>query len=184
MENQRRSIAERIKGLRDASDLTCEAVAQKTDVPLETYVNYEAGMEDVPLSYLSTLAAFYNVDVTAILTGGNAHAKVFHVTRKGGTGPVVARRNVYHYEALGSLFAGKMREPFIVRVEPSLAELHLNTHSGQEFDYVISGTLHVTVGGNSVALMSGDSIYFDATTPHGMRAGGNEAATFLAVITA
>ena len=183
MENQRRAIAERIKGLRDASDLTCEAVAQKTGLALEAYVSYEAGATDVPMSYLSTLAAFYKVDVTAILTGGNAHAKVFHVTRKG-PGPVVARRNVYHYEALGALFAGKAMEPFIVTVEPSLAELHLNTHPGQEFNYVISGALKLTVGGNTVVLMPGDSIYFDANTPHGMRADGNEPATFLAVITA
>lgn len=183
MANQRQSIAERIKGLRDASDLTSDAVAAETGVSREDYARYEAGEADVPMSYLSVLASFYNVDVTAILTGGDAHAKVFHVTRKG-TGPVVARRHQYHYEALGALFAGKAMEPFIVTVEPSLQELHLNSHPGQEFNYVLSGTLTLAVGENTLVLTPGDSIYFDALTPHGMRAEGTEPATFLAVITA
>lgn len=183
MENQRQSIAERTKGLRDAADLTRAVVAAETGVTVETYTQYETGATDVPMSYLSALASFYNVDITAILTGGNAHAKVFHVTRKG-TGPVVARRHVYHYEALGALFASKEMEPFVVTVEPSLKDLHLNTHPGQEFNYVLSGTLKVTVGASAVVLMAGDSIYFAATTPHGMQAEGDGPATFLAVITA
>lgn len=183
MKNQRSSIAERIKGLRDASDLTLDAVAEKTGVTSDVLARYESGASDVPMSYLATLAGVFKVDVTALLTGGDAHAHVFHVTRKG-TGPVVARRNMYHYEALGALFSGKVMEPFIVTVEPSLRELHLNSHAGQEFNYVISGALKLTVGGNTVVLSPGDSIYFDATTPHGMQTDGNAPATFLAVITA
>lgn len=183
MANQRQSIAERIRGLRDASDLTRAAVAAETGVAVEEYARYEAGEADVPMSYLSVLAAFYRVDVTALLTGGDAHAKVFHVTRRG-TGPVVARRHVYHYEALGALFAGKVMDPFIVTVEPSLKEVHLNSHPGQEFNYVLSGTLRLTVGENTLTLAQGDSVYFDAATPHGMRAEGTEPASFLAVITA
>ena len=183
MANQRQSIAERIRGLRDASDLTREAVAAETGLALEDYTRYETGQADVPMSYLSVLAVFYKVEITAILTGGDAHAKVFHVTRKG-TGPVVERRHVYHYEALGARFAGKAMEPFIVTVEPSLKDVHLNSHPGQEFNYVLSGSLMLTVGENTLVLTPGDSIYFDASAPHGMRADGNEPATFLAVITA
>ena len=183
MTNQRSAIAERIRGLRDASDVSPEGVASETGVTTEEYRRYEAGEADVPMSYLSVLAAFYKVDVTAILTGGDAHAKTFHVTRKG-TGPVVERRHMYHYEALGALFAGKVMEPFVITVEPTLTETHLNAHPGQEFNYVLAGSLQLTVGENTMTLEAGDSIYFNAATPHGMRAAGNAPATFLAMITA
>jgi mannose-6-phosphate isomerase-like protein (cupin superfamily) len=146
-------------------------------------MRYETGAEDVPMSYLSRLAAFYQVEVTALLTGGDAHARVFHVTRKGG-GPVVERRHAYHYEALGARFAGKTMEPFIVTVGPALDTPHLNTHPGQEFNYVLSGRLRLSVGGHETVLAPGDSIYFDASVPHGMRAEEGAEATFLAVITA
>ncbi len=183
MQNQRRAIAVRVRGLRDASGLTAAAVAAQTGVTVETYSRYETGGEDLPLSYVSALAAFYRVEVTALLTGGDAHAKVFHLTRAG-TGPVVERRHAYHYEALGALFAGKVMEPYVVTVEPSLKELHLNSHPGQEFNYALSGLLRLTVGDSTRVLAPGDSAYFDSATPHGMQAEGSAPATFLAVITA
>lgn len=183
MKNQRSIIAERVRGLRDASEVTQSEVAAKTSVPLEVYQKYENGETDVPMSYITVLASFYHVDPTAILTGGDAHAKCFHVTRKG-TGPVIERRNVYHYEALGALFKGRMMEPYIVTVEPSLKELHLNSHPGQEFNYILSGKLLLVIDGSEMVLEPGDSVYFDATLPHGMRTEGNAPATFMAIITA
>ena len=39
-------------------------------------------------------------------------------------------------------------------------------HEGIEFGYVTSGTLHVTVGFDEMVLQPGDSIMFDAATPH------------------
>ena len=63
-------------------------------------------------------------------------------------------------------------------------ELHLNTHPGQEFNYVISGKLRLSIDGHTVELEPGDSIYFNALKPHGMQAVGDEPARFLAIITA
>ena len=183
MSEDRALVAQRIKGLREAAEMTAESVAAATGLTAESYLRYESGAADAPVSFLSQLAALYKVEVTALLTGGDAHARTFHVTRRG-TGPTIERRCMYHYEALGANFAGKRVEPFIVTVEPTLAQTHLNTHPGQEFNYVISGTLLVTVGNNTLTLEAGDSIYYDATVPHGMRAGGDAPATFLAIITA
>ncbi|MBR4172059.1 MAG: helix-turn-helix transcriptional regulator [Kiritimatiellae bacterium] len=182
MENQRMAIAERIKGLRDASDFTVESIARDTGIPVETYRQYEEGIADVPMSTISILANLYKVDPTTILTGGDPHATVFRVTRKG-AGAIVERRNVYHYEALSVLFAGKRMEPFIVTVDPSVKELHTNVHPGQEFNYILSGSIRLTVDGQSVVLNEGDSIYFDSTKPHGMQNEGNVPAKFLAIIT-
>jgi mannose-6-phosphate isomerase-like protein (cupin superfamily) len=39
-------------------------------------------------------------------------------------------------------------------------------HEGIEFGCVTSGTLHVTVGFDEIVLETGDSIMFDAATPH------------------
>ena len=39
-------------------------------------------------------------------------------------------------------------------------------HQGIEFGYVTAGTIHVTVGFDETVLVQGDSIMFDAATPH------------------
>jgi len=41
-------------------------------------------------------------------------------------------------------------------------------HGGQEFDYVLSGSLRFRIGEHETILEAGDSIYYDATVPHGM----------------
>lgn len=182
MKNQWQEIGLRIRAVREALDLTCATVSENTGATEELYTRYESGEVDVPMSYLTRLAAFFNVEVGTLLTGHDAHARLFDITRKG-TGPAVARRHVYAYEALASRFIGKRMESFVVTVEPSLKAGQVNTHAGQEFNYVLSGRLRLTVGGHVSLLEPGDSIYFDAIAPHGMQAEGDVPAVFLAVIT-
>ena len=47
-------------------------------------------------------------------------------------------------------------------------------HSGQEFGYVLSGRLQVTIGFNTYELGPGDSIGFECTTPHRFANVGDE----------
>jgi transcriptional regulator with XRE-family HTH domain len=56
----------------------------------------------------------------------------------------------------------------------SCAEDHLVRHAGQEYGFVISGRLSVTVGFDTYELAPGDSISFDSTAPHRLAAVGDE----------
>ena len=104
-------------------------------------------------------------------------------TRKG-KGLNVDRRKQYKYESLASNFIQKKSEPFIVTVEPDAtnAPLESNIHPGQEFNYVLEGTLMIVVDGHEITLSEGDSIYFDSGYKHAMKALNNQQARFLAVI--
>ena len=57
-----------------------------------------------------------------------------------------------------------------------------NSHDGQEFNIVIEGSLELTIGKKVLVLNEGDSIYFDASQPHCMRALDGKPVRFLAVI--
>jgi len=56
----------------------------------------------------------------------------------------------------------------------SCAEGMLMRHAGQEYGYVISGHLRVTVGFDDHELLPGDSISFASTEPHRLAAVGDE----------
>ena len=60
---------------------------------------------------------------------------------------------------------------FIVTVEPKphAHTIYKNTHEGQEFNMVLEGTMQLYIGGKTLTLNEGDSIYFDSSVPHGMR---------------
>lgn len=181
--NQRQNIGRRLRALREAVEKEAQTVADATGVSLSLYDDYETGVQDVPLSYLSAVAACLQVDVNALLTGEDSHAQLFQVTRAG-HGPVVKRRLHYHYEAMAAGFAGKTMVPYRVTVEPNERPMQVNTHAGQELNVVLAGSLLVQVNGHNSRLQTGDSIYFDASVPHGMQALDGQPATFLAIITA
>ena len=180
----REEIAQRIAGARDAADMTPEEVAAKLGIDVETYKAYEAGTVDVPLGDIPQLAAMFDTDPFAIFTGINSHTKLYTITRNG-KGPVVERNAAYHYESLNSAFTGAKVMPYIVTVLPKASEggMHMNSHPGEEFDRVIEGRIEMLIDGHSVVLDVGDTVYFDATKMHGIRALDGKPAKFLAVIT-
>ena len=57
-----------------------------------------------------------------------------------------------------------------------------NSHDGQEFNYIVEGRMEITIGDKVMELGEGDSIYFDATQPHCMRALGGRPVKFLVVV--
>jgi transcriptional regulator with XRE-family HTH domain len=56
----------------------------------------------------------------------------------------------------------------------SSPEHEFQRHAGQEWGYVLSGRLGVTIGFDEVVLGPGDAIAFDSTTPHRLANVGDE----------
>jgi transcriptional regulator with XRE-family HTH domain len=181
MNNQIKQIAERLHGLRDALELTTETVAEKCGVSKVEYEKYESGNHDIPMSFICDLAQTFGVETSALISGNDPHSLAYFVTRKG-TGSSVERTKEYKYHSLAHGFRYAKAEPFEVTVEPSDKPLHLNSHSGQEFNYILEGTMELQIAGNEIVLNHGDSIYFDSSKPHGMKAMNGNKVTFLAVI--
>jgi len=181
MNDQIKQIAERLRGLRDALDLSTEEAASKIDIDKAEYEKYESGNSDIPMNFLFQVAQTFGIEISALISGNEAHANAFFVTRKG-TGAKVERTKAYKYQALASGFRGAKAEPFEVTVEPNDNPIHLNTHPGQEFNFVLEGTLLLHVAGNEITLNEGDCIYFDSTKPHGMKALNGKKVRFLAII--
>ena len=183
MNDQIRLIAERIRGLREIARLSIETCAADLKIPAETYKEYESGNVDIPVSFLYQIAHKFQVELSSILTGEEPRLHVYSVTR-GGRGVKVDRRRDYDYQSLAFNFVDKKMEPFLITVEPTPESepIPLNAHPGQEFNYLLEGTLKVMVGGHEVLLAAGDSIYYDSRHPHGMKAVGKTKAKFVAVI--
>jgi quercetin dioxygenase-like cupin family protein len=91
---------------------------------------------------------------------------------------------MYNYRNLAYNFHGKKAEPFLVEAaaDTEAKPLALNTHPGQEFDYVLEGQLLISVGGRENTLGPGDCIYYDSNEPHGMKAVGGQKAKFIAIV--
>ena len=157
-----KQVAMRILDLREISDYTVDKMAEVLNVPVEEYRKYESGEVDMPISFLVKIGEVFHVDMTELLT--SCHDQ-------------------YVYRNLAYNFVGRKIEPMYVVVDPEDNKtLTPNSHDGQEFDYILSGTMHIVIGKNDVVLHPGDSVYYDSRTPHAMEAVGGEAVHFLAIV--
>ncbi|NLN63811.1 MAG: helix-turn-helix domain-containing protein [Clostridiaceae bacterium] len=182
MSEQIRMIAARIRELREIAGYTTEQVASMVNIPSEVYAGYESGNQDIPIGFLNEFANRFHVDLTELLTGKSPKLTHFSLVRKG-KGISVQRRTPYQYQSLAYNFVNKKAEPFLVTVLPNKeASVSMNSHPGQEFNYVLKGTLMIVIDGKEFVLNAGDSLYFDASLPHGMKAMESEPAEFLAII--
>ncbi len=183
MNEKIKEIAARVQELRELSEVSAAQMAKLLQVSLETYQGYERGEIDIPASILLNIAQHLNVDMSLLLTGEAPRMRIFTVTRKG-KGVHVERRSQYRYQNLAHNFVQKKAEPFLVTVDPKPAGTELTTHAhpGQEFDYVLEGTLKVLIHNHEIVLEAGDSLFFDSTYGHAMAALNEQPARFLAII--
>lgn len=181
MSNDFSEISARLRELREVSDYTVEQLAEELSIDPEVYRGYEETGEDIPISVIYAVANKFHVDFTEIVTGIPAKLDSYHIVRRG-KGRVVNRNPEYYFEDLAYRYYGKVMQPLLVTLEPTDEPAGLITHSGQEFNMVLEGTVILNYDGEEFTLNPGDSIYFNPTRPHGQKCGGTEKARFLTMI--
>ena len=185
VENDLMEVALRIRELREISGYTQEEMAEKTEVRLDQYYAYESGKLDMPFTFIHKCALAFNVGMSDLLEGQSARLSSYTVTRKG-RGPNAVHEDGITIQNMAPMFAHKLAEPYYVRYEYDEKQqdepIHLTRHSGQEFDFIISGRLKVQVGSNIEYLSEGDSIFYNSSTPHGMIAVDGRDCLFVAII--
>ena len=186
MENQVLLIAKRIKELRQITGKSLEEMAAVTNVSVDDYLKSEAGENDFSFTFVHNCAKAFGVDITELITGDNAKLSTFSIVRKG-EGLPLERRKGFNYRHLASFFKGRLSEPFLVKAKYDESAQNLPVplanHDGEEFNYVLSGTLRVSIGGHEDDLQPGDAVYYNSATPHGMIAVGGGDCEFIAVVT-
>jgi transcriptional regulator with XRE-family HTH domain/quercetin dioxygenase-like cupin family protein len=86
----------------------------------------------------------------------------------------------HYFHALAADKNGRHMEPFIVDMEHD-EDQPKSSHEGEEFIYVLEGTIRVEYGKDSYTINQGDSIYYDSIVPHRVFSSGG-LARILAVI--
>ena len=178
-----KSIANRLRELREVLELSAQEVAESCHLRVEEYMALESGESDISVNVLQTIARRYGISLDVLMFGEEPKMNAYFITRAG-AGVSVERRKAYKYEALASGFRDRKADPFIVTVEPAPADapMHLNSHEGQEMNYVLEGRLLLSLNGKELLLNVGDSLYFDSSLPHGMKALDGRPVRFLAII--
>jgi transcriptional regulator with XRE-family HTH domain len=178
-----REIGERIKGIRELSDLTVVELSKKINIAPEMLDAYENGRADIPVSILHDVSAELGISMTELMTGEEARLTTYSVVRKD-AGVGIDRRKAYNYSSLAYNFSGRQMDPYLITIDPKPEKetVSMNAHHGQEFHYCIEGSFVITIDRHEVTINEGDSIYFNSKYPHGMRALNGKPARELVII--
>ena len=185
--NQLMDVAQRIREMREIIGYSTATMAELLEIPEELYLQYESGAVDLPFTFMHKCSLAFGVELTELLEGYSARLTSYTITRSG-KGPVTASEDGITIQNMAAMFQNKMATPYwcTYKYDPEQEKkpIHTVTHSGQEFDLVVSGTLKVRVGEHEEVLHEGDSIFFKSSTPHGQIAVGGQDCVFLAMIMA
>jgi len=179
--SKKTEVGMRLSELRDACGYTREDIANILDIDPEIYAGYEETGEDIPISVAYRIAKLCRVDFTEIIYGSSAKLDTYHMVKKG-EGKSVSRYPGYSYEDLAFRYKSKIMQPLLVRLDPSEKPAALVSHTGQEYNYVVEGSIVLVFEDKELILNKGDSVYFNPTHMHGQRCHGDSSAVFLTVI--
>jgi mannose-6-phosphate isomerase-like protein (cupin superfamily)/DNA-binding XRE family transcriptional regulator len=185
MEDRIIEIAERIRGLRADLGISVSEMAKLVEMSEAEYLNCEAGKQDFSFTFLYKVAARLGVDISELITGSSPTLSVYTHVKKG-KGLRIERRKGLEYQSLAYLFRNRNAEPFLVEAPYDEAadksDILQRSHEGQEFDFIVSGSLRMKIDDHEFIMEAGDSVYYDASHKHGMVATGGKPCVFLAVV--
>lgn len=144
-------------------------LARASKVSASMISRIENGRASPSLATVGALATALNVPASYLLGDARRQTDVSFV--KSGGGLSVERRGAgagHVYQLLGhSPHAPLLLEPYLITLSDKAEDFEMLVHQGIEFMYVLSGTFVYRVADRTYELSPGDSLCFDAGSPHG-----------------
>jgi len=179
-------VGESVKAIRKKKGLSLKDLSQRTGVDAGLLTEIEKGEVSPPLGTIIKVAKALDTKMGYFISGGEDLP--YTIVRKDDR-KLVSRfdtgktdRYGYEFSSLAPYKKNRHMEPLIVKLEPSDIEGERSTHDGQEFIYVLEGTMEVRLEGEVHLLEPGDAIYYDSTVPHLVKCHGKDTTIILAVL--
>ena len=170
-----------IRKLREQAGVTVTSAARNAGLTKSTLSKIETGQISPPISTLMRIAKALDVEIVEFFNEKRKEpAYVFTPKDKGKIIIQNGSKFGYSYEALALDKHNKYVEPFILTIDVNDPAGEFR-HDGQEFIYMISGSMEVSIGEKYLILKTGDSLYFDSSYVHKTHVLGRRPAKFLCI---
>lgn len=171
-------LGERLRSLRKMRGMTLSDLAQATGFTKSYLSRIELSQKTPPIGSLATIAQALNVDLAYFFQDrAMPPRRSWCIVRSSEKRPVVRGGTAfgYDYASLAYNLERQHMEPFLFRFPADLEKHVYFEHDGEEFIYVLKGSVEFKIGDETLILRAGDSLYFDARIPHKGRALDREA---------
>lgn len=158
------NVGQRLRILRAGQGLSIRALAEKSQLNVNTLSMIENGKTSPSVATLQQLAFALETPITAFFESGIPKNKIAYHTASQRQKVAFAHGTL---EDLGAGMISRGAEPFLVALDPH-AESGPDpiVHTGREFVYCLEGCLTYTIEDQVFQLEPGDSLLFEAHLPH------------------
>ena len=172
------SPGQRFRRMRQKRGLSLAQVARATRVSVGFLSALERGQMRSSVATLRRIARFYKTNIMSLFeTNGDAPALVRPPDRK-----VLETSPTVRMELLA--WGNTAMEPHLFRIKPGGGSGESYAHEGEEFLHVLRGEFEIWLDNRGhFRLKSGDSLYFESSTPHRWRNPGRSESWILWVNT-
>jgi len=182
------NVGEQLRVLREHRGMSRDELAGRCKLDAAALTAFEEGREAPAIGELARIAPVLRVDLGSFFVQRSAagpRLEIVRATQRWDVEPKTdtARALNYRYQALAYGLSDKSMFPFLVEIPPaSPADVTPSRHAGEEFLFVLSGQLELELGGASHRLGPGDSVYFDSSAEHTLRAAEGAPVRMLACV--
>ena len=178
-------LGKRIKELRIKKGMTLKQLSERTGFTQGYLSKVETSKKAPPVSTLILIAKHLGTSLSEMF--GNVEGKSSIILVKKNERQFVthsASAFGYLYQTVAPQFHEKRMEPLILTVPKNTRRRAFFQHEGQEFIFVLEGTLKFFHGNQEFIVEEGDCLYFDASVPHtGVRHGKEEVKCLIVIYT-
>ncbi|VEN72931.1 XRE family transcriptional regulator [Candidatus Desulfarcum epimagneticum] len=169
-------VGKRIKKIRTEKSISFERLANDTGFSVEYLKRMEKGEETPSVGALLQIARSLEMDSAEFLRSQENR-------QENRVREYAMRTDNYAYKTLTPGAENKHLKSFLVEVDPMRDHTGLNyQHEGEEFAYLLSGSVEIIVGENVNRLEAGESLHFNSGIRHQLKNVGDEKAELLVVI--
>jgi transcriptional regulator with XRE-family HTH domain len=177
-EPQLTQLGGRLRALRSAKGWTLEELAERSGFSKAFLSRLEAGSRQPSIAAVLTLARVFDVPM-GDLFGQRKPAESSVVVRKDAA--ILRRGDGISYVPLSSASQFSNLQPIRLFVSASRQGDERYQHDGEEWVFVVSGSLRLALGDRQYELNAGDSAHFDSRIPHRLTALHNQDAEAIVV---
>lgn len=174
------NIGGKIKELRVQKGLTQEELADRAELSKGFISQLERDLTSPSIATLVDILQCLGTDLKDFFSEEPEEQIVFH---KEDYFEKLENELRYKIEWIIPNAQKNMMEPIRLTLTPGGSTYPDNPHEGEEFGYVLSGSITLVLGKKSIKVKKGESFYFTAKTTHYLKADGKTGAVVIWVST-
>ncbi len=168
-------IGERIKNLRQLSNLTQEELAERANLTKGFISQIERDLTSISLDSLVQILDALDEDISDFFKEASQEKIVYRVQDR----VAIEKEKIEKFELLVPGSTNRRLEPILLTLRKGESTPREKPHEGEEFGFVLRGRINLRFGREILKLKRGECFYLSAEKEHWLHNGGSKEAVIL-----